>query len=148
MADSWFDDDAAAPAAPTREIFSISQLNAQARMLLERGLGSVWLEGEISNLARPASGHWYFSLKDEAAQVRCAMFRSRSMLVRFPVKDGAKVLARGRVSLYEARGEFQVVIDHLEEAGEGALRRRFDELKKKLLAEGLFEASEIGRAHV
>ena len=142
MADSWFDDDATpSPAAPVREIFSISQLNAQARMLLERGLGSVWLEGEISNLARPASGHWYFSLKDEAAQVRCAMFRNRSMLVRFPVKDGARVLARGRVSLYEARGEFQVVIDHLEEAGEGALRRRFEELKRKLLAEGLFEAA-------
>jgi exodeoxyribonuclease VII large subunit len=139
MADSWFDDEAT-PAAPAREVLSISQLNAQARMLLERGLGTVWLEGEISNLARPASGHWYFSLKDEAAQVRCAMFRSRSMLVRFPVKDGARVLARGRVSLYEARGEFQVVVDHLEEAGEGALRRRFEELKKKLLAEGLFDA--------
>jgi len=143
MADSWFDDDATpTPAAPAREVFTISQLNAQARMLLERGLGSVWLEGEISNLARPASGHWYFSLKDESAQVRCAMFRNRSMLVRFPVKDGARVLARGRVSLYEARGEFQVVIDHLEEAGEGALRRRFEELKRKLLAEGLFEATQ------
>ena len=142
MADSWFDDEATPPpAAPAREIFTISQLNAQARMLLERGLGSVWLEGEISNLARPASGHWYFSLKDESAQVRCAMFRNRSMLVRFPVRDGARVLARGRVSLYEARGEFQVVIDHLEEAGEGALRRRFEELKRKLLAEGLFEAA-------
>ncbi|MCX7055111.1 MAG: exodeoxyribonuclease VII large subunit, partial [Proteobacteria bacterium] len=143
MADSWFDDDATpTPAAPAREVFTISQLNAQARMLLERGLGSVWLEGEISNLARPASGHWYFSLKDESAQVRCAMFRNRSMLVRFPVKDGARVLAQGRVSLYEARGEFQVVIDHLEEAGEGALRRRFEELKRKLLAEGLFEAAQ------
>ena len=142
MADSWFDDEATPPpAAPAREILTISQLNAQARMLLERGLGSVWLEGEISNLARPASGHWYFSLKDESAQVRCAMFRNRSMLVRFPVKDGARVLARGRVSLYEARGEFQVVIDHLEEAGEGALRRQFEELKRKLLAEGLFEAT-------
>jgi exodeoxyribonuclease VII large subunit len=143
MADSWFDDDEKpSPAAPAREVLSISQLNAQARMLLERGLGSVWLEGEISNLARPASGHWYFSLKDESAQVRCAMFRNRSLLVRFPVKDGAKVLARGRVSLYETRGEFQVVIDHLEEAGEGALRRRFEELKHKLLAEGLFEAAQ------
>ncbi len=143
MADSWIDDDATpSPAAPAREILSISQLNATARMLLERGLGTVWLEGEISNLARPASGHWYFSLKDESAQVRCAMFRNRSMLVRFPVKDGARVLARGRVSLYEARGEFQVVIDHLEEAGEGALRRRFEELKRKLLAEGLFEAAQ------
>ena len=141
MADSWFDDATPPPPAPAREVLSISQLNAQARMLLERGLGSVWLEGEISNLARPSSGHWYFSLKDESAQVRCAMFRNRSMLVRFPVRDGARVLARGRVSLYEARGEFQVVIDHLEEAGEGALRRRFEELKQKLLAEGLFESA-------
>ena len=141
MADPWPDDEAIpAIGIPAREILSISQLNAQARMLLERGLGAVWLEGEVSNLARPASGHWYFSLKDESAQVRCAMFRSRSLLVRFPVKDGARVLARGRVSLYEARGEFQVVVEHLEEAGEGALRRRFEELKKKLLAEGLFDA--------
>jgi len=108
-------------------------------VLLERGLGSLWLEGEISNLSRPSSGHWYFSLKDEAAQVRCAMFRQRNLMVRFPVKDGAQVLARGRVSLYEARGEFQVVIEHLEEAGEGVLRRRFEALKQKLAAEGLFD---------
>jgi exodeoxyribonuclease VII large subunit len=125
---------------PPREIFTISRLNREARVLLERGLGSVWLEGEISNLSRPASGHWYFSLKDEAAQVRCAMFRQRNLLVRFAVRDGTHVLARGRVSLYEARGEFQVVIDHLEEAGEGLLRRRFEELKQKLGAEGLFDA--------
>jgi exodeoxyribonuclease VII large subunit len=124
---------------PPREIFSISRLNREARTLLERGLGSVWLEGELSNLSRPASGHWYFSLKDETAQVRCAMFRQRNLLVRFPVRDGAQVLARGRVSLYEARGEFQVVVEHLEEAGEGLLRRRFEELKQKLGAEGLFD---------
>jgi exodeoxyribonuclease VII large subunit len=120
-------------------VFTVSRLNREARALLERGLGSVWLEGEISNLSRPASGHWYFSLKDEAAQVRCAMFRQRNLLVRFPVKDGAQVLARGRVSLYEARGEFQVVIEHLEEAGEGILRRRFEALQQKLNAEGLFD---------
>jgi exodeoxyribonuclease VII large subunit len=124
---------------PPREIFTISRLNREARVLLERGLGSLWLEGEISNLSRPSSGHWYFSLKDEAAQVRCAMFRQRNLQVRFPVKDGAHVLARGRVSLYEARGEFQVVIDQLEEAGEGVLRRRFEELKARLGAEGLFD---------
>src|SRR6187200_116383 len=109
MPDSWFDElPAAAP--PPRTILSISQLNAQARVLLERGLGSVWLEGEVSNLSRPASGHWYFSLKDEGAQVRCAMFRTRAMLVRFPVRDGLLVLVRARVSLYEPRGEFQLVI--------------------------------------
>jgi exodeoxyribonuclease VII large subunit len=147
MSDSLFDD--APPAAiPPREVLTISQLNAQARVLLERGLGSVWLEGEISNLSRPASGHWYFSLKDAGAQVRCAMFRTRAMLVRFPLRDGARVLARGRVSLYEARGEFQVVVEHLEEAGEGALRRRFEELKRKLAAEGLFESSRKRRPPV
>jgi exodeoxyribonuclease VII large subunit len=140
MPDLWSDDPAPS-AAPARQVLTISQLNAQARMLLERGLGSVWLEGEISNLARPSSGHWYFSLKDEGAQVRCAMFRAKCALVRFPVRDGSRVLARGRVSLYEARGEFQVVVEYLEEAGEGALRRRFEELKRKLQAEGLFEQS-------
>ena len=125
---------------PPREIFTISRLNREARVLLERGLGSLWLEGEISNLSRPSSGHWYFSLKDEAAQVRCAMFRQRNLMVRFPVRDGSHVLARGRVSLYEARGEFQVVVEHLEEAGEGLLRRRFEELKARLGAEGLFDS--------
>jgi len=125
---------------PAREVFTISRLNREARALLERGLGSVWLEGEISNLSRPSSGHWYFSLKDESAQVRCAMFRQRNLLVRFPVRDGTQVLARGRVSLYEARGEFQVVVEHLEEAGEGILRRRFEQLKQKLAAEGLFDS--------
>ena len=143
MQDSWFDSPSPPVSTPTvppaREVFTISRLNREARSLLERGLGSVWLEGEISNLSRPSSGHWYFSLKDEAAQVRCAMFRTRNLLVRFPVKDGTQVLARGRVSLYEARGEFQVVVEHLEEAGEGILRRRFEALKQQLLAEGLFD---------
>jgi exodeoxyribonuclease VII large subunit len=124
---------------PEREIFSVSRLNREARNLLERGFGSLWLEGEVSNLSRPASGHWYFSLKDDAAQVRCCMFRSRNQLVRLPVLDGAKVVARGRVSLYEARGEFQVVVEHLEEAGEGLLRRRIEELKRRLADEGLFD---------
>ncbi len=124
---------------PQREIFTVSRLNREARNLLERGFGSLWLEGEVSNLSRPASGHWYFSLKDDAAQVRCCMFRSRNQLVRMPVQDGAQVVARGRVSLYEARGEFQVVVEHLEEAGEGLLRRRFEELKRRLAAEGLFD---------
>jgi len=126
--------------APPAEVFTVSRLNREARLLLERGLGSVWIEGEVSNLSRPASGHWYFSLKDESAQVRCAMFRQRNVLLRFAVRDGARVLARGRVGLYEPRGEFQVVVEHLEEAGEGLLRRRFEELKLKLAAEGLFEA--------
>lgn len=109
-------------------------------MLLERGLPALWIEGELSNLSRPSSGHWYFSLKDESAQLRCAMFRQRNMLARFTPKDGMHVLARGRVSLYEARGDYQFILDHIEEAGEGALRRRFELLKAKLAAEGLFAA--------
>jgi exodeoxyribonuclease VII large subunit len=128
-----------AAAAPAADVFTVSRLNREARVLLERGLGSLWIEGEVSNLSRPGSGHWYFSLKDETAQVRCAMFRQRNLLVRFPVRDGMHVLARGRVSLYEPRGEFQLVVEHLEEAGEGLLRRRFEELKQRLAAEGLFD---------
>ena len=89
----------AAKTPPARDIFTVSRLNQEARVLLERGLGSVWLEAEISHLSRPASGHWYFSLKDAGAQVRCAMFRTRNLLVRFPVRDGMLVLVRARVSL-------------------------------------------------
>ncbi len=110
-------------------------------MLLEQGLGTVWLEAEISNFSRPASGHWYFSLKDDTAQLRCAMFRQRNRLVRFDVKEGSQVLVRGRVSLYEPRGDFQLIVDQLEEAGEGLLLRRFEELKRKLADQGLFDAA-------
>ncbi len=109
-------------------------------MLLERGFGTIWLEAEISNLARPSSGHWYFSLKDAQAQVRCCMFRQRNMLCTFGVKDGQKVLVRARLGLYEPRGEYQLVIDHMEDAGLGALQRRFEQLSAKLSAEGLFAA--------
>src|SRR5690606_5754456 len=130
----------AAPEQPVREVYTPSRLNREARMLLERGLPALWVEGEISNLSRPSSGHWYFSLKDEAAQLRCAMFRQRNLLARFTPKDGMHVQARGRVTLYEARGDFQFIIDYIEEAGEGALRRRFELLKAKLAAEGLFAA--------
>ena len=125
-------------AAPERDVYTPSRLNREARVLLERGLPALWIEGELSNLSRPSSGHWYFSLKDENAQLRCAMFRQRNMLARFTPKDGMHVLARGRVSLYEARGDYQFILDHIEEAGEGALRRRFELLKAKLAAEGLF----------
>jgi exodeoxyribonuclease VII large subunit len=127
------------PDPPRRDILTVSRLNREAKLLLEQGLGTIWLEGEISNLTRAASGHWYFSLKDANAQVRCAMFRGANLRVRFAVRDGSQVIARGRVGLYEARGEFQFVAEHLEEAGEGALRRRFEELKQKLRQEGLFE---------
>jgi len=126
------------PSLPERDIYTPSRLNREARTLLERGFPALWIEGEISNLSRPSSGHWYFSIKDESAQLRCAMFRQRNMLARFTPKDGLRVLLRGRISLYEARGDYQFLADHIEEAGEGALRRRFELLKTKLAAEGLF----------
>jgi exodeoxyribonuclease VII large subunit len=137
--------DASFPAAgraadARRDIYTVSRLNREARGLLEAGLPSIWISGELSNLSRPASGHWYFTLKDEDAQVRCAMFRTRNLAVRIAPRDGMQVLLRARVGLYEARGEFQLVVDHLEEAGEGELRRRFEALKRKLSAEGLFDA--------
>jgi exodeoxyribonuclease VII large subunit len=123
---------------PNRDIYSVSRLNREVRVLLERGFGSLWLEAEISNFARPSSGHWYFSLKDASAQVRCCMFRQRNMLCAFAPRDGQKVLVRARIGLYEPRGEYQLVIDHMEDAGLGALKRQFDELAAKLAAEGLF----------
>jgi exodeoxyribonuclease VII large subunit len=107
--------------------------------LLEAGLPALWVEGELSNFARPASGHWYFTLKDAGAQVRCAMFRGANARVRATPRDGLQVLLRARVSLYEPRGDYQLIAEHLEEAGEGALRRRFEELKARLQAEGLFD---------
>ena len=124
-----------------RDIYTVSRLNREARALLEAGLPTMWITGELSNLSRPASGHWYFTLKDEGAQVRCAMFRQRNLSVGFAPRDGLQVLLRARVGLYEPRGEFQLVVDHMEEAGEGELRRRFEALKQKLAAEGLFDAA-------
>ena len=132
-----FDDQVAHGA--DRRIYSVAELNREARLAVESSLGTVWVEGEISNLARPASGHMYWSLKDEHAQLRCAMFRQRNRTLGFELQNGQQILARGRVSIYEARGEFQLVIDHAEPAGEGLLRRRFEALKKKLAAEGLFD---------
>jgi len=129
---------APASTAAEREVYTPSRLNREARLLLERGFGALWVEGEISNLSRPSSGHWYFSIKDETAQLRCAMFRQRNLLAKFTPKDGMLVQLRGRVSLYEPRGDYQFLVDHIEEAGEGALRRRFELLKAKLAAEGLF----------
>lgn len=111
-----------------------------ARELLEQHFPLLWIEGEISNFSRPASGHLYFTLKDAQAQIRCAMFKPKSTYLRFKPIDGMRVLARARAGLYEARGEFQLVIEHLEEAGEGALLRAFEQLKARLAAEGLFAA--------
>jgi exodeoxyribonuclease VII large subunit len=123
---------------PERNVYTVSRLNREVRVLIERGLGVVWVEGELSNLSVPSSGHWYFSMKDRDAQLRCAMFRQRNMTVGFTPKAGQHILARGRVSLYEPRGEYQFIVEHLEEAGVGALRREFERLKAKLAAEGLF----------
>jgi len=125
---------------PDRDVYTVSRLNREVRVLLERGFGTLWLEAEISNFARPSSGHWYFSLKDASAQVRCAMFRQRNMLCAFTAKDGQKVLVRARIGLYEPRGEYQIIVDHMEDAGLGALRRQFEELSAKLEREGLFAA--------
>jgi exodeoxyribonuclease VII large subunit len=133
----------AAPESATRvgrDIYSVSRLNREVRMLLERGFGTLWVEAEISNFSRPSSGHWYFSLKDANAQVRCAMFRQRNMLCTFAARDGQKVLVRARIGLYEPRGEFQLIVEHMEDAGLGALKRQFEELAARLKAEGLFEA--------
>ena len=122
-----------------RRILSVSNLNREARRIVETGLGTVWVEGEISNLSRPSSGHLYWSLKDSAAQVRCAMFRLATRGLGFELANGQQVLVRARASLYEARGEYQLLVDYVEEAGEGVLRRKFEELKRRLAAEGLFD---------
>ena len=123
-----------------RAIISVSELNRRARQLLETHLPLLWVEGEISNFARPSSGHWYFTLKDEKAQVRSAMFRNRNQLVQFRPEEGQQVLVRCRVGLYENRGDYQLIVEHMEPAGLGALQRQFDILKAKLESEGLFAA--------
>ena len=119
-------------------IYSVSQLNQAARLLLERQLGQVWLTGEISNFSQPVSGHWYLSLKDENAQVRCAMFRMKNLRVNFRPANGMQVLVRASVSLYEPRGDYQLIIESMQMAGEGLLMQQFEALKMKLAAEGLF----------
>jgi exodeoxyribonuclease VII large subunit len=129
-----------AEAAPPRHILTPTALNRLVRDLLGDALPQVWIEGELSNVARPASGHLYFTLKDKAAQVRCAMFRQQCLGLRFKPADGLQVPIRARVGLYEPRGEFQLVAEYMEPAGAGALQRAFEELKARLDAEGLFGA--------
>ena len=121
------------------QILTPNQLNTLARDLLESAFPLVWVEGELGNVSRPASGHLYFTLKDARAQVRAAMFRPKSQWLKFVPREGLRVLVRGRLTLYEARGDYQLILDHMEEAGEGALRRAYDELKARLEAEGLFD---------
>ncbi|HEY5644355.1 MAG TPA: exodeoxyribonuclease VII large subunit [Pseudomonadales bacterium] len=120
-------------------VFTVSQLAREARIVIEEHLGAVVVEGELSNFRRPSSGHWYFTLKDASAQIRCAMFAGRNKLVRLAAADGMQVRVTGKVSLYEPRGDFQLIVDRLEAAGEGALRAAFEALKDKLAAEGLFD---------
>jgi len=125
----------------TDSVLTPTQLNALARDLLEGSFALIRVEGELSGVARPASGHLYFTLKDRNAQVRCALFRPKSQWLKFRPADGDQVIVRGRVTLYEPRGDFQLVAEHIEPAGEGALRRAFEELKQRLDAEGLFDAA-------
>ena len=124
---------------PAEAAISVSQLNRRVKTLLEQGIARLWVEGEISNLSRPASGHVYFSLKDDSAQVSAAWFRQRQRGPAIGFKNGDHVLAYGRVSIYEARGNYQLIVEQMEPAGEGVLKRRFEALKKKLLDEGLFD---------
>lgn len=126
------------PAPPKTRILSVSQLNLEVQGLLEGGFPMLWVEAELSNLKRPASGHFYFSLKDERAQVSAAMFRNRNQRLRFTPRDGMQVLVRARVTLYVPRGNYQLIVEHMEEAGEGRLRRQFEQLREKLFREGLF----------
>ncbi len=122
-----------------REVLSVTKLNQMARRILEGEFPNIWVEGEISNFVQPSSGHWYFTLKDASAQIRCVMFRNRNRSLRVKPQDGSKVLLRGKISLYEGRGEFQLSADTLEDIGDGELLRAFEQLKVKLQKEGLFD---------
>ena len=130
-----------APARGGARVYSVGQVLAEARVVIEGRFGRVRIQGELSNLRPAASGHWYFTLKDAAASLRCVMFASRNRFVRFRPRDGDAVVVSGRLSIYEGRGDFQAVIDHIEQAGEGALRAAYERLKAKLDAEGLFAAA-------
>ena len=127
------------PLEETSAVISVSSLNKMARTLLESNFPAVAVEGELSNLATPESGHWYFTLKDKNSQLRCAIFAGRNRLLQFRPKDGDQLVVRGRLSIYEGRGDYQLIADSMEEAGDGALRRAFEELKQKLQTEGLFD---------
>ncbi|MEQ9906173.1 exodeoxyribonuclease VII large subunit [Pectobacterium aroidearum] len=124
---------------PSSAIFTVSRLNQTVRQLLEMEMGQIWLSGEISNLSQPSSGHWYFTLKDERAQVRCAMFRTSNRRVTFRPQNGQQVLIRATITLYEPRGDYQLLAESMQPAGDGLLQQQFEQLKQKLAAEGLFD---------
>lgn len=126
-----------APTPPL--IFTVSRLNQQVRELLESEMGQIWLTGEISNFSQPASGHWYFTLKDDRAQVRCAMFRNGNRRVTFSPRNGQQVLVRASLTLYEPRGDYQLIAESMQPAGDGLLQQQFEQLKQRLSAEGLFD---------
>ncbi|OON37561.1 exodeoxyribonuclease VII large subunit [Izhakiella australiensis] len=126
---------------PSGTIFTVSRLNTTVRQLLEQEMGQVWLSAEISNFSQPSSGHWYFTLKDDGAQVRCAMFRNSNRRVTFRPQHGQQVLVRATITLYEPRGDYQLIIENMQPAGEGLLQQQFEQLKQRLGAEGLFEAA-------
>ncbi len=123
----------------TSSIFTVSRLNQTVRLLLEQEMGQVWISGEISNFTQPASGHWYFTLKDDTAQVRCAMFRNSNRRVTFRPQHGQQVLVRANITLYEPRGDYQIIVESMQPAGEGLLQQKYELLKAKLQAEGLFD---------
>ncbi|EGT4256375.1 exodeoxyribonuclease VII large subunit [Citrobacter amalonaticus] len=120
-------------------IFTVSRLNQTVRLLLEQEMGQVWISGEISNFTQPSSGHWYFTLKDDTAQVRCAMFRNSNRRVTFRPQHGQQVLVRANITLYEPRGDYQIIVESMQPAGEGLLQQKYEQLKAKLQAEGLFD---------
>jgi exodeoxyribonuclease VII large subunit len=126
-------------------IYTVSQLNQEIRSFLEESVAPLWINGEISNFANPSSGHWYFTLKDASAGLKCAFFQPRMRGIKFLPANGMHILCHGRVSLYEARGEYQFILDHIEPAGDGLLQRAFNQLKEKLFQEGLFEEAHKKR---
>lgn len=126
-------------ATEQRQVFTVASLNAEVRQVLEQGFGMVWLMGEISNFAAPGSGHWYLTLKDERAQIRAAMFRNANQRVRIRPQNGIQVLVRAKITVYEPRGDYQLIIEHMEDAGAGLLQQQYEQLKQKLQAEGLFD---------
>ena len=122
-------------------VYQVSQLTDEMRRLMEVSYPEIWIEGELSSLSTPASGHLYFSLKDERSQLRCAMFKGRASINRYKPKAGDLVRVRAKISVYSARGDLQCIVQHIEEAGEGLLQRRFEELKAMLNGQGLFNQS-------
>ena len=125
----------------TQEIISVSEINKRAKSILEEKFPFIWIQGEVSNFFSAASGHWYFSLKDESSEIRCAMFTNKNHHITFEPKDGDHLVLNGTLSIFEGRGQYQIIVEHIELAGEGALLKAFEELKKKLQLEGLFDDS-------